>query len=351
MKKLQIIIVLFVLAFSIFSCKSKVEKDAVSANESKENTEIQVKVQLLQKEEISRNLEFSAALMPFEEVHYAPAAPGRIEKIYVEVDNMVKKGDLIAEMDRTQLIQASEQFRNAESSFMRMDTLFKLGSISEQQYETVKTQYELAKTNMEFLQKNTRLLSPINGIVTAKYFESGELYSGVPNTAAGKAAIVSLMQINPLKAIIHISEKYYPEVKKGMHTKIKVDIYPEKEFSGEINKVFPYISPETRTFQAEIKINNPSEILRPGMFTRVNLDLGEVKALVVPYSAVLKQEGTNRRHVFIAEGKNARKINVIPGERHDDKIEIISDEIKEGDRLIVAGQGKLMDQSKIIIID
>ncbi len=350
MKKLKFIILATWIILIASSCGSTVSKKTDPADENIENPAINVKTMILKEQSISSNLEFSAGLLPYEEIHFAPASPGRIEKIYVEVDSRVKKGDIIAEMDHTQLNQAMEQLKNAESSFQRMDTLFKLGSISEQQYEGVKTQYELARTSVEFLKKNTRLLSPIDAIVTGKYFEGRELYSGVPNTAAGKAAIVTLMQINPLKAVIHVSEKYYPELRKGLPSVIYVDTYPDMEFQGEILRVFPYISPETRTFQVEIKINNPSEILRPGMFTRVNLQLGEKHALLVPSGAVLRQEGTNRRHVFVAAENKAKKVNVIIAERYDDQVHIISDDIKEGDEIIIAGQEKLMDNSKISIV-
>ena len=189
------------------------------------------------------------------------------------------KGDVIARMEKTQLMQASEQLQNARSNFERMDTLYKLKSISEQQYEAAKTQYEVIKSNVDFLTRNTTLVSPINGIVTGKYFESGELYSGAPNTAAGKAAVVTLMQINPLKAKINISEKYYPLIRKGMKANVTVDIYPQREFRGEIFRVYPTISAETRTFTVELVINNADEVLRPGMFARVSLDLGETTVL------------------------------------------------------------------------
>ena len=349
MKNLPLAAMTILLPLMISSCGATKDKDSSAAAESNETEDIQVKTMTLKEETVSRNLEFTANLNPFEEIQFAPASPGRIEKIYVEVGSRVKVGDLIAQMDRTQLIQAMEQFKNAESSFQRMDTLFKLGSIPEQQYEAVKTQYELAKTNVDFLTTNTRLTSPINGIVTGKYFESGELYSGAPNTAAGKAAIVSLMQINPLKAVVHISESYYPEVKKGMATMLNVDIYPNKEFPGEISKIYPFISPETRSFQVEIKVNNPSEVLRPGMFARVSLNMGEKTVLVVPSHIVLRQEGTNRRHVFLVKEGYAKKIDVEITERFDNKIHIVSNELKEGDEIVIAGQEKLMDEIKVVV--
>lgn len=310
----------------------------------------QVKVMPLTLQEVARNLEYAANLTAFEEINYAPASPGRIEEILVEVGSRVKKGDLIARMDRTQLQQAREQLQSALSNFQRMDTLYKLNSISQQQYEAMKTQYEVSKASYEFLEKNTTLLSPINGIVTGKYFQNGELYSGAPNTAAGKAAIVTLMQINPLKAVISLPEQYYPSVRRGMKASVQSDIYPTRTFPGEVYRIYPTVNAETRTFQVEILVTNNEELLRPGMFGKVNLNIGQVKALIVPAIAVLKQEGTNNRYIYKVEnGNTARKVNVEVGQRYDDKLEIISSEIKEGDAIVVAGQEKLKDGSGVMV--
>jgi RND family efflux transporter MFP subunit len=348
MKRLSI--VLIAIPFLVASCNKGPKKE--SAAVETDTTVYRVKTMLLEKQKVAQKIDYTANLMAYEEINYAPASPGRIEAINVEVGSRVAKGDIIARMERTQLIQASEQLQNARSNFERMDTLYKLKSISEQQYEAAKTQYEVIKSNVDFLTRNTTLVSPINGIVTGKYFESGELYSGAPNTTAGKAAVVTLMQINPLKARINISEKYYPLLKKGMKASVKVDIYPNRQFHGEVFRVYPTISADTRTFPVELVINNPDETLRPGMFARVSLDLGETTTLTVPATAVVKQEGTNDRYVFLAnDGKTARKIKVEMGERYDDKVEIISDQIKEGEQLIVSGQEKLMDNSLITVVE
>ena len=347
MKRLSIVLIAIALFVASCSRNPKSESAAVSAD----TTVYRVKTMLLEKQKVAQKIDYIANLLAFEEINYAPASPGRIEEINVEVGSRVAKGDIIARMERTQLAQANEQLQMAQSNYERMDTLYKLNSISKQQYEAAKTQYEVSKTNVDFLTRNTTLVSPINGIVTGKYFESGEMYSGAPNTAAGKAAVVTLMQINPLKVRINISEKYYPMVKKGMKATIKVDIYPQREFRGEVFRVYPTISADTRTFPVELIINNADEVLRPGMFARVSLDLGETTVLTVPVTAVIKQEGTNDRYIFLAKGDTtASKIRVEIGERYDDKVEILSDEVKEGDPLIVSGQEKLMDKSFITIV-
>lgn len=340
---------LILLSAFLVSCSNE-KKNETTASGS-DTTVYRVKTITLEKQNIAQKLEYTANLIAFEEINYAPAAPGRIDEINVEVGSRVSKGTVIARMDRTNYNNANEQLQSARSNYLRMDTLHKLNSISEAQWEAAKTQYEVAKTNVEFLAKNTTLVSPINGIVTGKYFQSGELYSGAPNTAAGKAAIVTLMQINPLKAKINVSERYYTMVKQGMKADVGVDIFPDKAISAQVLRVYPTISSETRTFPVELTIANGDEKLRPGMFARVSFDLGEVNALVVPATAVIKQEGTNNHFVFIAGKDNvANKIEVEIGTRFDDKMEIISDAIKEGDQLITAGQNKLLQGSRITVV-
>jgi len=346
MKRLSFILLLVTIV--IASC-SKTTQQAANVTGT-DTTVYRVKTMVLEKQKIARNIEYTASLLAFEEIHYAPAAPGRIEEINVEVGSRVSKGDVIARMDRTQLMQVNEQLQNARSNFERMDTLYKLNSISQQVYEGAKTQYEVLKANADFLSRNTTLVSPINGIVTGKYFESGELYSGAPNTSAGKAAIVTLMQISPLKAKINVTESYFPLIKKGMKANVKVDIFPDKQFSGEVFRIYPTISAESRTIPVELVINNPGEMLRPGMFARVTLNLGEVNALIVPATAVVKLEGTNDRYIYLANSDNTvRKVLVEIGTRFDDKLELISSEIKEGDQMVIAGQDKLMESSRISI--
>lgn len=306
-----------------------------------------VKIITLKKQVIAKEIEYSSILKAYEEVHLVPTTPGRVEKIYVEVGSRFSKGDLLVQMDQTQLQQAILQLKNLETDYKRLDTLQKVGSITQQQFDQVSTQYEVAKTNVEFLKENTRLTAPFNGVVSGKYFENGEMYSGAPNTSAGKAAILSIVQINPLKAQIDVPETYFPMIRKGMKANISCDIYPDMVYQGELLRKYPTINPLTHTFTLEFKINNPGEKLRPGMFCRVSLELGEVTALVVPSVAVLKMQGSFERYVFIEQNGVAKRIVVSTGKRYNDLIEVISPELKEGDHLIVTGQARLIEGSLV----
>lgn len=347
MKKIGIPGMLLIVMSLIYGCAQPEARESSTVVDR----EYPVKVQSLKMETITRTLDYTANLDAFEEVYFAPASPGRIEKIHVDVGDRVRKGQALIEMDRTQLQQARIQLQNARSNFLRLDTLYRLESISEQQYEQVKTQYEVARSNVAFLQENTTLLSPISGVVTGRYYESKEMYSGAPNTGEGKAAVVRLMQINPLKAFVNISERYFPEIKKDMKARIKLDMYSDKTFQGRVYRVHPTVDEATRTFQTEILIDNPDEKLRPGMFARVMLELRSDRAITVPAVSVLQQEGTNNRYIYVSNDGTARKIIVTIGKRFDDRQEIISDSIREGMQLVVAGQASLEEGARLKVVE
>ena len=182
-------LILSIIAIAILAgCSGKKDKttdsDVVEA--------IPVKVQKLEKTDIARTLDYAANLEADKQVFYAPAATGRIEKIYVEVGDQIKKGQVLVEMDKTQLVQAEVQLKNLETEYNRAIQLNETGSISKQAYDAAVTQYEVAKANVEFLKENTQMLAPFDGVVTGKYFEDKELYTGASFGGATKPSIIAI---------------------------------------------------------------------------------------------------------------------------------------------------------------
>lgn len=344
--KLSLIVLLPSLLLG--SCTSK-KQDAAAAQEESEARVEAVRVQELAFREVSRTATYTAHLQAFREVHLASAAPGRIERITVDAGQRFSQGQLLVQMDQTQLKQAEIQLASLEVDFRRMDTLRKAGSVSQQQFDQIKTQYDLAKSNVDFLRENTRLVAPFAGAVSGKYFENGEMYSGAPNTQAGKAAILSLVQTSRLKAIVNVAERYYPNVSRGMKVKITTDVFPGEVFTGTVSMIYPTIEAATRSFKVELTVPNAQEKLRPGMFARATLDLDQVDVFLVPALAILKLQGSNERYIFLEENGIAKRVVVELGDRFDDMVELVTDEIKPGDRVIVAGQARLFDGSAVSV--
>ena len=309
-----------------------------------------VNVETISKTKIARTIDYTSTIIAFEEVNIVPSTPGRIDRFYVEIGDRVSKGQDLFLMDRTQLLQLKLQLSSLEKDLSRLDTLLKTGSAKQQQYDQLKTQYDVTKTNVDFMDENTLVKAPFSGIVTGKYFEDGEMYSGVPTTATGRSAIVTLMQINPLKVIVSVSEQYYPMIRKGMKSQITADVYENEKFTGTVFRIAPTINTTTRSFDVEIEVPNRNELLKPGMFVRVAMDLGEIESFVVPASTVMVQEGTNTRYVFVERNGIAERVEVLLGKRFDDRFEIISESLKEGDHLITEGQARLINGDKIEII-
>lgn len=323
--------------------KTKTEKQTATVEA------IPVKVLKLEPTTIATTLDYTANIQADEEVYYAPASAGRIEKIHVEVGDRIKKGQLLVEMDRTNLIQAQAELTNLETEYNRAKMLKKTGSISQQNYDAAVTQYEVAKANVEFLKENTKMLAPFDGIVTGKYYEDKELYTGAAAGGASKPSVIAIQKINPMKAYVNLSEQYYLSVKKGTRVEMKSEIYPDRVFEGKVSIVYPTIDVTTRTFTVEIQLPNKDEALRPGMYGTINFFIGETNTMVVPAIAVLKLQGSNDRYLFLNDNGKAKRVTVTLGRRFEDKVEVFSDQIKPGAELVVVGQGKLVDGSPLNI--
>lgn len=301
-----------------------------------------VKVTPLTKTKVGRKVELSTTLQGYETMNIAPGVQGRIEHIYVDVGSNVKKGDMLVRMDQTQLNSTKLSLANLEVEYGRVKTLYESGSLPQQTYDQTKLAYDQTKENLQFLEENTFVRARIPGVIAAKNYEDGELFAGAP--------ILVLTQIHMLQALINIPETYFPLVKEGYKLELRSDIYPDRTFNATIETVYPTIDAATHTFQAKLRIPNSENLLRPGMFTRTTLELGEIESILVPYQAVLKLVGSNNRYVFINDNGIAKRVEVTLGQRFDEYVEIISNDIKEGDEIVTLGQRRLINGAHLEIV-
>lgn len=317
-----------------------------SAEQTKETGEaerLNVRVELSSTMRLQDNETFSGTVEAFEQNQVSPAMAGRIDKVFVEVGDRVVAGQQLVQMDETQLLTARAQMLTLERDFSRLDTLKRLGSATQQQYDQMKTQLEVSRATVANLQKNTRLLSPISGIVTGRYYYAGELFAMSPTPESnGRAAIVTVMQVNPVKVLINLPEGRLGSVRVGQKAKVALDAYPEREFVGEVYRVAPTVHALSHTAQVEIKVPNNDLAIKPGMFARVLLSFGEVNRVVVPDLAIVRQRGTNDRAVYVATQGIARRVLVKLGNRVEDKVEIL-DGLSANDSVIVTGLRFLQD--------
>jgi RND family efflux transporter MFP subunit len=282
------------IALFLASCGGSKQQTEIAATE-----EIpQVRVETTVVRPVDQTIDFTGTVESFKQNDICPSTPVRIEKILVDVGDKVTKGQVLVEMDVVQRQQLRLQLSNLEREYERISELHKAGGASQQQLDQIRMQKEVQQTAMKNLIENTTLRAPFDGVITGRYYQSGEMFSLSP-TRSGKAGILTLMTLAPLKITIHVNEEYFPKVKKGNAVIVTTDIYPGEEFKGVVHLVYPTIDPATRTFGVEVSIPNTDLRVRPGMFARVMVNFGAMNRVVAPDLAIIKQIGTNDRYVFI----------------------------------------------------
>lgn len=283
--------------------------------------------------------EYTATVEAEVKNNIAPSASVRIDRIWVEVGDHVSKGQKLVSMDAANLKQTKFQLDNQEIEFKRIDELYKVGGASKSEWDAAKMALDIRKTAYHNLLENTSLLSPINGIVTARNYDSGDMYSN------GSPVLV-IEQITPVKLLINVSETYFTQVKKGASVAVKLDVYGEDSFEGVISLVYPTIDAVTRTFPVEIKLSNRDQKIRPGMFARATLDFGTKNHVVVPDQAVVKQAGSGDRYVYVYKGGKVSYNKVSLGRRMGAEYEMVAG-VPDNSQVVIAGQAKLVDGMEV----
>ena len=324
------------------ACGQKKQDAAAGPMAPDPNAKPKVQLATVKSEPVAQLQVYSATIVGEIKNNIAPSTPGRISKIKVEVGDNVKKGQILVEMDETTLSQQEMQLKNLETEFNRIDQLYKVGGVSQSEWENVKLQLEVARKSFKTLKENTQLASPIDGIITARYYDNGDLYGG--------QAILVVQKIAPVKLTINVSEQYYSRVKKGDEVSIELDAYPGETFTGKVSLIYPTIDAMTHTFPVEINVANTDLKLRPGMFARATLNLGTLDHVVVPDLAIEKRSGSGDRFVYVYENGKVSYNKVELGQRLGDRYELISG-VPNGAQIVITGKANLADGKEVEVIE
>ena len=329
--------VITLAALLLVSCNSEKKNETTTQDQK-----IQVRVETVTTQEVEQTSEFTATVEANVTNKISPQMAIRIDKVFAEVGDRVKKGQKLAQMDQSNLIQAKVQLENTEAEFKRLDELYKIGGASKSQWDGQKTSLEIAKTNYKNLTENTQLLSPISGIITARNYDSGDMFSM-------STPIYTVEEIRPVKLLVNVSENYFTQVKKGMPADVKLEVYGDEIFAGKISLVYPTIDSQTRTFPVEIKVSNNDERVRPGMFARIIINFGIKNNVVVPDQSIVKQSGSGDRYVYVYKDGKVSYNKVVLGRRMENKYELISG-VENGSQVVITGQSRLNNGMEVEIV-
>ena len=314
------------------SCGSKQKEDTT------QTTKKNVRVETIEIVPVEQLQTFTANVEADVVNNISPNMPGRIRRILVDVGAQVHKGQVLVEIDKTNVSQQRTQLETLRRDYQRYQELFQVGGISQQQLDQIKAQLDVAETAFKNLAENTTLTSPINGVVTAKNYDAGDMPVGLP--------ILTVATINPVKVRVNVSESFYNNVEKNMLVDVKFDVFGDEVFQGKVSLIYPTLDAVSHTFPVEIQLPNAKQRIRPGMFARVTMNFGTNDRPLISDLAVQKQSGSNDRYVFVAKDGKAIYTKVELGRRINDKYEIVSG-LQAGDRIVVQGSANLIDGDEI----
>ena len=348
-----------------------------SAEPPQEQKKVPVEVELVAAGSIEETMELTGWIKANQVVDVASKVPGRVESLHVvsggaasvpvEEGVPVRNGQQIAVIDHdiylAQLAAAKASVKarevevaDAEREKKRITALYEGGSATEQSKDKAVTAAELAaasftlaKANLELAEINLRestIVSPIDGIVTAKHIDQG-------NMVRAGDRIVTIADMKTIRVIVATAEKYGTEITIGMPAKIRVDAFAERTFDATVHSIYPALDAQTHTIQVEIRLDNEELLLKPGMFARVTLiTRRKENAVVIPRDVVLGGK-IDRHYVYVVEqasaGKIARKRLVEIGIRQADRYEI-TDGLSAGQTLVVNGMNYLTDGIGVEIV-
>lgn len=307
-----------------------------------------VRVATVEMTNVAPTLEFSGSILPAREASVGAMMSAQVKRFHVEPGDRVSKGDLMVEMAGEQLTQTQAQFLAIEKDWERMTRLLESGAVTQQAFDQVDAGYQAAKAGYDLVRESTMIRAPFDGVVAATYLEEGEVFVLMPGGGASTPAIVEVVQMGTVKIAISVSERDLPEVREGLMANVKVATYPDREFEGKVTLVEPVVSSMTRTAKAEVTIPNPGELLRPGMFAKLTLELAPRDVLIVTHDGVLQQEGTGRYFSMLYENGVARRVDVVLGSTLDGFHEVLSG-LEAGQRVITTGRYRLADGASVSI--
>ena len=343
MKKVNLILGL-ALATIMVSCgadKSPESKNSQSMNK--------VKTIIVQNPTANYVLNYSGIIVPTITIPLSFQLPGSIYKIYVDEGDYVKKGQTLAELDKTSsesAFQAAQAMqKQAQDAYDRLKTVHDKGSLPEIQWEEVKSKLEQANSTAQIANKNLdncSIIAPTNGVIGSRNAEVG-------STIIPGNAIFKLIIIDDVFVRVSVPENEINKIKKGQTVSIQIPAIGNGSYSGQVEKIGVTANPISKTYEIKIRVINTNLTIKSGMVSNVEITIQDPNSkITIPYQAVIKN-GDDYNYVFIVNSKTktVEKKLVEVGELSNNMIQIISG-VSAGDILVVEGQHKLADDDKVI---
>jgi membrane fusion protein (multidrug efflux system) len=270
-----------------------------------------------------------------ESVVLRPEVSGRIATIGFRDGQPVRRGQLLVGLDATlneaEVAQARAEFDLATSSLRRTEDLASKSFVSSSAQDQAASNVQVAEAKLRLVEARLakmRIVAPFDGVVGLRNVSIGDYVKD-------GAELVNVEDIRTLKADFRLPERYFPQLKAGLLVELTADALPGSRYAGAIDAINPRVDASGRSLEVRARLDNSDGRLRPGMFARVKVLLGErPNALMVPEEAVVPL-GDDFFVYTVADGK-AKRVRVKLGVRREAQVELLEG-VRAGEQVVTAG--------------
>lgn len=352
--KILPLFVSLVLAAALWACGTKAEEAAKTTTETAALTEEAIPVRLTPVTSVVRAepVVVSGLVSSSEEARLSFKIGGIINKMYVKEGQFVRKGQLLATLNLTeidaQVGQARFATEKAERDLARAKALYADTAATLEQLQNATTGSNLARQNLTIAQFNrsyAQIHSTVDGTVTRKMMNEGEL------AAAGSPVfMISSNRKSDWVVRVGVSDKDWARLKPGDRAAISLDAYPDQTFSGTVSKLAQSADPLNKLYEIEVRINPGTARFAPGLFAKVKLQPAQSRAYaVVPIEAIVEGNGKDAFVYVLADNKqNVRKLPVQIG-FIDGATVLVTGGIDAKTSVITAGSAYLTENSTVVL--
>ena len=326
----------------LLSCNSNKEKSTIGR--PRQEGPMMVDGFIIKQSAVSENVEVPGSLRPFEETQIRAEVGGRIVQMNVKEGTLVQKGTLLVKLFdddlRAQLRKLRVQLKIKEKTEERNRELLEISCISQQEYDLSTLEVENLRADIEITQiaiSKTEIRAPYKGVVGLRNISLGSFIS--PSDI-----VTTIRQVDQLKLEFSVPEKYAKDIGKGYAVKFRVD-GGKQEHTAKVIATENSVDQNTRTLQVRAVVNGNNPELVPGVFAKINLQLGKNdKALLVPTQAVLPN--IRNKQVILLRGDSVHFTVVETGIRDSAYIEITHG-VNAGDTVITTGLMAIRPNAKV----
>ncbi|MBD2756199.1 efflux RND transporter periplasmic adaptor subunit [Spirosoma validum] len=345
------ILLSFSLLITVWACGSKAEKTTATI-ESADETIVPVKLSPISTVVRAEPVVASGLVSSAQEARLSFKVGGIVDRMFVEEGQSVRKGQLLATLDLTeinaQVSQAQLANEKADRDLGRVKSLYADTAATLEQLQNATTGTNVAKQNLTIAQFNrsyAQIHSTVDGTVTRKVANAGEYIS--PGASVYQ---ISSNRRSDWVVRVGVSDKDWARLRLGNRASIMLEAYPGQTFNGTISELAQAADPVNKLYEVEVRINPGSARFAPGLFAKVTLVPTQSRSYtLVPVESIVEGNGKEGFVYVLAEDrKHVRKLPVQIGFLDGDKV-LLANGLSGVKDVVTAGSAFLTEEARVVV--